>query len=533
MMADEPPEVMLRSPAGLTLATPESEVPMEVEVEDDLGVARVDLVRKLVGYRDRGRTLAEDADERSFAFGEKLQMARLGAVPGQMMELYAEAHDRNPSLMGIGSSRVGRIQVISTEEYAELVRARTTMEEFRERFAALDRAVESVREALEKAVKDGDAKSTQEARDAMKKAEDLARAMSKDFVAFDAEKQVAQEAENIAQQMKAMSDRLDNAGASGVKAEAEKQIAEIGASRKRTEQLKQDGVKLAQVGRVLEMAAEFKAMHAAQRDLTKGLEQLAREVMSGDLRNTAKLDGLSKRQQANLNRWKKWLPELKEAASELPEEFAKIKQEALDFAKAADESHIEQDMQRAMERAKADNSPDTFVNSQLALVGMDMLVNGPSGFCQSCKDGQPHFDARPDLASTMKQMLQGMCRRRGSGGQKPGQGEQGASGGGGAGSDDGYAMEGDPLMSSPVFGPGRMAFGGDSSMRGETKGGGQGKGANAVVKTDATAKISSAATRTESRRQISLRDVPERYRDAVRRFYGEDAVIETSTPAKP
>lgn len=530
VMPDEPPEVMLSSPAGLTLATPESEVPLAVEVEDDLGIARVDLVRKLVGYRDRGRVLTEDAEERSYALSEKLTMARLGAVPGQTMEWYAQAQDHNPSLMGIGSSRVGRIQVISTEEYAELVRARTTMQEFRERFAALDRALEAVRKSLEKAATDGDPQSVQEAREAMKKAEDLARQMSKDFVAFDAEKQVAEEAERIAQQMQQMSERLDRAGTQGTKAEAQQQLAEIGESRKRTGELKQQGTQLAQVGRVLEMAAEFKAMHAAQRDLTKHLEELAREVMNGDLRNAAKLDGLTKRQQSNLDRWKKWLPELRAAAEDLPDEYAKLKKEALDFARAADESRIERDMQRAIERAKADNTPDTFVNSQLALVGMDMLTNGQSGFCQACRDGQLHFDVRPDLASTMKQMLQAMCRRRGGQGQKPGQEGNGTGGGG---TDDGYSMEGDPMMAAPVFGPGRMAFNGEGSMRGETQGQGKGQGTKTIVKSDATTQIDATPTRTSSRRQISLRDVPERYRDAVRRFYGEDAVIETSTPAKP
>ena len=148
LLPDEPPVVALESPAGVVLATPESEVPFKMEVEDDFGIARVDLVRKLTGFRDRGRTLAEDADERSFAVNERIHLAHLGVAPGQTLEFYGEARDHNPTLMGIGSSPIGRIQVISHEEYADLIRARTTLKEFQERFAALNEAVESVREKL-------------------------------------------------------------------------------------------------------------------------------------------------------------------------------------------------------------------------------------------------------------------------------------------------------------------------------------------------------------------------------------------------
>lgn len=515
LLPDNPPVVSLESPAGVTLATPESEVPLKVEVEDDLGLARIDLVRKLVGFRDRGRRLTEDADDQAYALEEKMPMKALGVEPGQTLELYAEAHDHNPSLMGIASSPVGRIQIISTEDYAELMRARTTMKEFQARFSVLNNAMEKVREALS-------AEDRAAAEKAMQEAQKLAEALAKDFQAFDAEKAVAQEAQKIAKMMEEMQKRLQN----GSKEEMKKMLAEIGEAAKRTQELKEKGKHLAEIGRVLEMAAEFKAMHAQQQKLTKQLEELARQVMLGDMRNAAKLDSLAKQQQAVLDRWKTWLPELRAAAEALPASEADLKKEALDFANAADSAGIQRSMETAMQQAKKDNTPNTFVNSQLALVGMDTLMNSDNKLCQSCKKGGIHFMTQEGLGETLAQMLAGMCRKRGVG-EKPGQNPE-ASGGGEGDASDGFSTEGDPLMNAPVYGPDRLTFGGEGDLSGKTASRGKSGTGKPTVTPENSNTMPTQAIRTAAKRQISLRDVPERYREAVRRFYGEEQVIETT-----
>lgn len=521
LLPDNPPVVSLESPAAVTLATPESEVPLKLEVEDDLGLARIDLVRKLSGFRDRGRLLTDDAAEPAFALEENLRMSSLGVAPGQTLELYAEAHDHNPSLMGIASSPVGRIQVISTQDYAELMRARTTLEQFRARFSALNEAVENVREAL-------GAENREAAQKAMQQAKELAAALAKDFKAFDAEKKVAEEAQKIAQTMEDMQKRL----ASAAKDEMAKMQAELGEAAKRTKEIKEEGEHLAEIGRVLEMAAEFKAMHAAQQKVTRQLEELARQIMVGDMRNAAKLDSLARQQQAVLDHWKVWLPELRAAAEALPASEGELKKEALDFADAADNAGIQRSMETAMQQAKKDSTPNTFVNSQLALVGMDTLLNSDNKLCKSCKDGGIHFMTKPNLSETLAQMLAGMCKRRGQG-MKPGKGE--GTGGGADGEGGGFSVEGDPMLTAPVYGPDRMAFTGDSSLRGNSNARGKGQGGKPVITKEAATTIQTEATRTTAKRQISLRDVPERYREAVRKFYGEEAVIETTTSkeAKP
>ena len=284
------------------------------------------------------------------------------------------------------------------------------------------------------------------------------------------------------------------------------------------------------------MAAEFRAIHEEQKRLTKGLEELSREIMAGDMRNAARLDGLANRQQQVLDRWKAWHKELRDAAEALPGKYQEFKAEALDFASRAGDAGIQLSMERAMERAKKVNTPDTFVNSQLALAGMDSLLTAGDRMCRACDGSQPHFQFSMEgmnqtMAQTLAQMLSGMGRRHGFPQSPESPGAANAAGPG-IGGDSGYAMLGDPIMQSPVYGPGRMTFSGDSSLRGEARGNGSGNSRSPMVQRDATASIEPNASRTDARRQLSLRDVPERYRDAVRRFYGEESVRETSNNSK-
>lgn len=183
-----------------------------------------------------------------------------------------------------------------------------------------------------------------------------------------------------------------------------------------------------------------------------------------------------------------------------------------------------------MQQAKKDSTPDTFVNSQLALEGMERLMNSPNKLCQACKDGCIHFMTAEGMSDTLAQMLSGMCKRRGGTGSQPGE----ASGGGAGDANDGFSTEGDSLLNAPVYGPDRLAFSGSSSAQGRQGKGGQSGDGRPGVTPETSSAIGSAPVRATSKRQISLRDVPERYREAVRKFYGEEAVIETTVaPTQP
>jgi hypothetical protein len=430
---DQPPEVTPRSPGGLTLATPSSQVPLDISVSDDLGVARVSLMRAMSGYRDRTRMLAEDAGAREYDFQETLPLDHLGVAAGQTLEFYAEAHDHNPSLMGIASSPVGRVQIITEKEYAELIRTRTTLTEFQARYAVLDAALSRAGDALTRLTANGGVPSAlQAAETALKEDGDLSRQIGKDFVAFDSEQRLA---------------------------------------------------------------------------------ALARE------------------QSALLEAWHPWAAELRARANALPADYADLKQAALETASQAEASTITRSMVAALAQARQDRSGDTFVNAQLAYVGLDQLINGGNSFCQSAKTGKPVFKpSQADrLGETLSQMLAAMCRKRGTA-QKPGFGPGQGSGGDGAGGDSGYAVDGDPLLNAPVYGPERSELGQNG---GAPRGGANARDSsqraarNTRTGAEDASRLDVRPVRDAARRQISLRDVPERYREAVKKFYNDDQIDET------
>ena len=137
----------------------------------------------------------------------RLDLAKLGVEPGQVIELVAEAADTNPDLSGIGASDVARIQIISEEEYAEMVRLRTTLAAFRERFEAVDRkAAELLKEveAAREAMKDGkmeEAQAAETMRELKRKVKELAGGLQElagAFAAYDLEKKLASTAAEMA-----------------------------------------------------------------------------------------------------------------------------------------------------------------------------------------------------------------------------------------------------------------------------------------------------------------------------------------------
>ena len=167
VIADQAPVVDLTSPEQMVLATPRTELPFVADVEDDHGLAKVSMVRALLGYRDRSRTLADSLAKQDFEFTEPLNLGELGVEVGQMLEFYLEAMDRNPSLLGRGVSEVVRLKIISEDEYAERIRAKVQLREFTARYRALAHAVQEARQALDaldKAADLGDAAAFEKAR---------------------------------------------------------------------------------------------------------------------------------------------------------------------------------------------------------------------------------------------------------------------------------------------------------------------------------------------------------------------------------
>ena len=196
IIPDNPPEATITEPPAFSLATPKVALPLAGTVTDDLSVRKVELVRAVVGYRDRLTLLGPPDPAPRLDFARKLDLKALGTEPGQVLEFYLEAVDSNPAMTGVTASELVRVQIISEEEYATMLRARTTLDEFLQRYRLMDAEMRRLTDALENLKKARDeaelAKALKEALGANQRLAEFAAKLAADFPIFDSEKDLAE-----------------------------------------------------------------------------------------------------------------------------------------------------------------------------------------------------------------------------------------------------------------------------------------------------------------------------------------------------
>ena len=389
---DQVPVVDLSSPELMVLATPKTELPFFGEVEDDHGLAKVSLVRALLGYRDRSRTLADAMVKKEFDFKEPLKLAQIGVEAGQVLEFYLEASDRNPSLLGVGVSDVVRVKIISEDDYAERIRAQTRLEEFTERYRALAEAVARAKQALEamdEAADSGDQEALEEARQQAEKAhaeaQALAEKIARDFQAFSMEARLAETAKEAAEaleQNKGELGQLDlSKGEANARLAIKKMQERLGAAEERAQEVLADANEVKKAAEVMRLAAKYQQLFQTQKSLVERIGTIAEEIAKGTTRNAVQLAKLGRQQDLNREALEQFAKDLEEAAGELPPVFSQMQQDVDAFLRMYDQLDIPNPMSAAAEAAKRGKSIEAFTNAQLALTLMQELMQPPgNGF---------------------------------------------------------------------------------------------------------------------------------------------------------
>ena len=163
VIPDKAPEVNIVSPGRDSFATPTATVPIEIEVRDDIGVARIHLYRNHNDSRDYRKGLYDAAGAHSMVqVSEALDLADLGVRPGDEVDYYASAVDSAPDEPHTGASRSFKLRIISEEEYARFVRARMTARDLRQKYAQLMDRLAELAEEQEQVME-----QTEQVRDAM------------------------------------------------------------------------------------------------------------------------------------------------------------------------------------------------------------------------------------------------------------------------------------------------------------------------------------------------------------------------------
>lgn len=544
LIPDEKPKVDLVEPGPVVLATPRSAIDFAWEIEDDLGLERLDFLQGAEKYRDRARPLPEGPGEKRLRLERTMVLSNLGVSPGQTLEFLIEARDRNPSLLGIGSSTAATVQIISELDYAERIRLRTTLEEFSARYRVLRESLERALESLEKlaeAAATGDAGRTEAARESARRAHREAAqwfdAFAKEFPAYATDSQLNELSGELRDELEKNLEQLRDAEAGWLDPASATAMVEALRERLRpgAEKLaEQEGQaeQIAALGRVLEAAAELEAIHDEQREISDRLRRLALELGLGHDENRGDVPALRARQQRNAERLQQVMDTLPEKLDGLPEGFDELKEGAREVLKQLGELQVHQQMDDGARQAFEGKVPGASDAAALALANLDqILARKKDPFCSLCQGGGteglgggPMDGLAREVLSQMMNALRGRARSRGNQGDGKGGVGVGGTGIGGSGGSarggSGVTMQGIQL-DIPLIGPPRVRLS-HPPTGGGLPGGDSGASGESLSETGREETLPLGEKEAEAGDGWSPEEVPPRYRDAARRFFSEN-----------
>ncbi|UCD48909.1 MAG: hypothetical protein JSW27_15395 [Phycisphaerales bacterium] len=147
IVPDDRPLVSIVSPGMNSLATPTAQVPIVIEAQDDLGIKDVSLFRSHNESDDaRKRLFLSKTAETFVSVAETLDLADLGVRPGDVIDYYATATDSWPEAPQTVASAAFNLQIISEDEYAQMMRNQMTAKDLRLKY---DNIIQQLTELIE------------------------------------------------------------------------------------------------------------------------------------------------------------------------------------------------------------------------------------------------------------------------------------------------------------------------------------------------------------------------------------------------
>ncbi len=151
LIPDRRPRVTVLEPAARSLATPEAVLPVHVQAEDDFGIHRVLWFRGLNQSVERAAPIEADAVEQVTRLEGRtaFDMKDLGVRPGDRIAFFFEAVDNDPRGPNVGTTAAHTVEIISVEQYRDLLRGRQARQAAMREYAALDRRLRRLAERAE------------------------------------------------------------------------------------------------------------------------------------------------------------------------------------------------------------------------------------------------------------------------------------------------------------------------------------------------------------------------------------------------
>jgi hypothetical protein len=434
ILPDRPPKLFVLEPGRDAVATPNIRVPVRVRAEDDYAVSRVVWLRSHNRSIERPyqmKLMLKNGAQSVEATGA-FELDQLGVHPGDVIEYYFEAADNYPAGPNVTFSRPFRLEIISQEQYENILRQAAARKALFEPYFKLDawmrRLAERARSLKSKA-EHGDASARADAQELAKQLDDYAKALGKvlqDPAMFDVEQSFRNTLGDQQQELQTAAGKLRSAmGAGTLNPDQLKKLSDTLNQLAKTEdeQIEQPAQQIASVVRVVSKSDTFVKLAQEQATLAQLLRRFADQTNALTRLEQMEVQELSHQQQRIADELHGLLGQLPELLSQVPEDaqYDPLRNDVKQFLQAVSDARIEDNLYGA---AKTLQEPDTFTGHALAKMAaeaMDKLI----GRCNATpKDAEQcltaHFKpklVKPGMGNTLQQILASLGEGNGQGGR--------------------------------------------------------------------------------------------------------------------
>ncbi|HHY84971.1 MAG TPA: hypothetical protein GYA07_05485 [Verrucomicrobia bacterium] len=523
ILPDEKPRLFVLEPGRDAVATPSIHIPVKVEASDDYGVTRVLWLRghnRSIERPFRMPLKLESSPTRVEAVAV-LELDQLGVRPGDVIDYYFEAADNYPAGPNVTISRPFRLEIISEEQYAAILRQAAARKALFEPYFRLDAWLKRLAERSRSlAAQDPSDAATREEAEALaaelaKYEQELGKLLQSPIM-FDVEQ--AFRTSLVAQHtgIQRAQSRLRQALKSGslddrLLKEVGEQLTEL--ARREDEEIHQPAQQIASVVQVLARADAFVKLARQQAVLAQLLRRFPEKTEPLSRMEQMEVQELAHQQRRIGEALRLWLEQLPELVAKVPAdpEYDRLRNDVAVFIKAVEEAGIESDLEGA---AGALDTPDTLMGYALALSAaekMDRLI----ARCEAMSDvGEQALEARfrptlskPGVGSTLQQILTAVGVGSGDGGR------------------DGYGLFNENVG---LYGPGMQLAGEQAGGRGGAgRAGGRGAAQISGDALDDGIRPPDATARVRLQRDAKF---PLRYREIVGEYFRAIAESQEGVP---
>lgn len=522
---DQPPAVALIQPSQDCLVVAGHPLEMIAEASDEYGLERFELFRNLRGTTPRPVSLLPTPSVLRHQAKCTIDLAEIGAQPGDVFEWRVEAKDANPARLNITSSPTVTVAVISPEEYAELLRMEMTLEEFAARYEELSQALEASMRVLDEAARADDPEQRKaaldEARRAHAEARSLAETLARDFPVFDSDKELSRLAKIVEKRLKANLEDMENLDPGIDSAPWQTRLAamkeRLDGPRQDLACQQEDAAEIARIAAIMQVFYELEELAGQQKEMRNQFERSLYEMRRGRRVTTEQLEALGHDQATLLDAVLAWESRLPAVIRGVPPEAELFRKTLLALQSGFRARDIPELMEAAVdESARLHRAVEAFGYAEQAHAAMRQLLDA---FTLSIGDASPADCLGGNCRATALQMMAAMdARCRGKNPLASGFGNGVGSGIGG----HGFRMLNGASRS--LIGPARSrrAGSGAASSSRSSRGGAGHADRDRTRGTERGDTPSHSQGTPSSGGSSRWESVPPAYRDAVKKFFEQN-----------